>query len=48
MNKEWLIWEVFVGSKQGLDHKHCSNLHAPDEAPHCAWRVASTRAVKRA
>src|SRR5438445_139125 len=30
MNKEWPIWEVFVRSKQGLDHKHCGSLHAPD------------------
>ncbi|MCQ4438171.1 1,2-phenylacetyl-CoA epoxidase subunit B, partial [Clostridioides difficile] len=28
MNKEWPIWEVFVRSKQGLDHKHCGSLHA--------------------
>ncbi|CAH2798572.1 MAG: 1,2-phenylacetyl-CoA epoxidase, subunit B (EC [Candidatus Burkholderia crenata] len=30
MNSEWPIWEVFVCSKQGLDHKHCGSLHAPD------------------
>jgi phenylacetate-CoA oxygenase PaaH subunit len=30
MNKEWPIWEVFVRSKQGLDHKHCGSLHAAD------------------
>jgi ring-1,2-phenylacetyl-CoA epoxidase subunit PaaB len=30
MNKEWPIWEVFVRSKQGLDHKHCGSLHATD------------------
>jgi ring-1,2-phenylacetyl-CoA epoxidase subunit PaaB len=30
MSKEWPIWEVFVRSKQGLDHKHCGSLHAPD------------------
>ena len=38
MNKEWPIWEVFVRSKQGLDHKHCGSLHAPD-AP-AALRMA--------
>ena len=32
MNKEWPIWEVFVRSKQGLDHKHCGSLHAADAA----------------
>ena len=28
--KEWPLWEVFIRSKQGLDHKHCGSLHAPD------------------
>ena len=28
--KEWPLWEVFVGSKQGLEHKHCGSLHASD------------------
>ena len=31
--KEWPLWEVFVRSKQGLEHKHCGSLHASD-APH--------------
>ena len=26
--KDWPLWEVFVRSKQGLDHKHCGSLHA--------------------
>ena len=25
---EWPLWEVFVRSKAGLDHKHCGSLHA--------------------
>jgi ring-1,2-phenylacetyl-CoA epoxidase subunit PaaB len=28
--KEWPLWEVFIRSKQGLDHKHCGSLHATD------------------
>ena len=28
--KEWLLWEVFIRSKQGLDHKHVGSLHAAD------------------
>ena len=28
--KELPLWEVFVRSKQGLDHKHCGSLHAAD------------------
>lgn len=28
--KEWPLWEVFVRSKQGLEHKHCGSLHAAD------------------
>ncbi len=27
---EWPLWEVFVRSKSGLDHKHCGSLHATD------------------
>jgi ring-1,2-phenylacetyl-CoA epoxidase subunit PaaB len=24
------LWEVFIRSKQGLEHKHCGSLHAAD------------------
>jgi ring-1,2-phenylacetyl-CoA epoxidase subunit PaaB len=27
----WPLWEVFIRSKQGLDHKHVGSLHAADE-----------------
>jgi ring-1,2-phenylacetyl-CoA epoxidase subunit PaaB len=27
---EWPLWEVFVRSKQGLEHRHCGSLHASD------------------
>ena len=27
---EWPLWEVFVRSRAGLDHKHCGSLHASD------------------
>jgi ring-1,2-phenylacetyl-CoA epoxidase subunit PaaB len=30
--REWPLWEVFVRSKSGLDHKHCGSLHASDAA----------------
>jgi ring-1,2-phenylacetyl-CoA epoxidase subunit PaaB len=26
----WPLWEVFIRSKQGLDHKHMGSLHAAD------------------
>ena len=26
----WPLWEIFIRSKQGLDHKHAGSLHAPD------------------
>jgi ring-1,2-phenylacetyl-CoA epoxidase subunit PaaB len=26
----WPLWEVFIRSKQGLDHKHVGSLHAAD------------------
>lgn len=31
-SKEWPLWEVFIRSKQGLDHKHVGSLHAVDAA----------------
>jgi ring-1,2-phenylacetyl-CoA epoxidase subunit PaaB len=29
-NSEWPLWEVFIRSKQGLDHKHAGSLRAAD------------------
>jgi ring-1,2-phenylacetyl-CoA epoxidase subunit PaaB len=29
-SKKWPLWEVFVRSKQGLNHKHVGNLRAAD------------------
>lgn len=29
-NNEWPLWEVFIRSKAGLDHKHAGSLHAAD------------------
>jgi ring-1,2-phenylacetyl-CoA epoxidase subunit PaaB len=31
-NNHWPLWEVFIRSKQGLDHKHAGSLHAVDAA----------------
>lgn len=28
--KNWPLWEVFIRSKQGLNHKHVGSLHATD------------------
>ena len=28
----WPLWEVFIRSRQGLDHKHVGSLHAADSA----------------
>ena len=30
--QSWPLWEVFIRSKQGLDHKHAGSLHAADAA----------------
>ena len=30
MNLDEPLWEVFIRSKQGLDHKHVGSLHASD------------------
>jgi ring-1,2-phenylacetyl-CoA epoxidase subunit PaaB len=26
----WPLWEIFIRSRQGLDHKHVGSLHATD------------------
>ena len=28
--KNWPLWEIFIRSKQGLNHKHVGSLHAAD------------------
>ena len=28
--EDWPLWEVFIRSKQGIDHKHVGSLHAAD------------------
>ena len=38
VKNEWPLWEVFVRSKAGLDHKHCGSLHAAD--PQMAIQLA--------
>lgn len=27
---DWPLWEVFIRTRQGLDHKHVGSLHATD------------------
>jgi ring-1,2-phenylacetyl-CoA epoxidase subunit PaaB len=29
-SSDWPLWEIFIRSKQGLDHKHVGSLHATD------------------
>ena len=43
--KDWPLWEIFVRSKQGLEHKHCGSLHAADagQALHMARDVYTRR-----
>lgn len=26
----WPLWEIFIQSKRGMEHKHCGSLHAAD------------------
>ncbi len=26
----WPLWEIFIRSKNGLNHRHVGSLHAPD------------------
>ncbi|ETX16356.1 phenylacetate-CoA oxygenase subunit PaaB [Roseivivax halodurans JCM 10272] len=30
MSKEWPLWEIFIRSQNGLNHRHVGSLHAPD------------------
>jgi ring-1,2-phenylacetyl-CoA epoxidase subunit PaaB len=30
MNEDWLLYEVFIRSRSGLEHKHVGSLHAAD------------------
>jgi len=30
--REWPLFEVFIRSRGGLDHKHCGSVHAADAA----------------
>jgi len=30
MKNNWPLWEVFIRSRQGLNHKHVGSLHAAD------------------
>ena len=30
MDTQWPLWEIFIRSKQGLEHKHVGSLHAAD------------------
>jgi ring-1,2-phenylacetyl-CoA epoxidase subunit PaaB len=32
MKKEWPVWEVFIRSRSGLDHRHAGSVHAADAA----------------
>lgn len=32
MKNEWPLWEVFIRSKSGLDHRHAGSVHAADAA----------------
>jgi ring-1,2-phenylacetyl-CoA epoxidase subunit PaaB len=29
--KDWPLWEIFIRSRAGLNHKHVGSLHAADE-----------------
>ena len=30
MKNQWPLWEVFIRSKSGLDHRHAGSVHASD------------------
>jgi ring-1,2-phenylacetyl-CoA epoxidase subunit PaaB len=39
---DWPLFEVFIRSRSGLEHKHVGSLHAVDT------RATSTRAARKA
>jgi 1,2-phenylacetyl-CoA epoxidase PaaB subunit len=47
--KEWPLWEVFVRSKQGLEHTSTAAACTPaTHSTRCRWRATCTRAARRA
>ncbi|ETW12510.1 phenylacetate-CoA oxygenase subunit PaaB [Roseivivax marinus] len=30
MSRQWPLWEIFIRSQNGLNHRHVGSLHAPD------------------
>ncbi|HFA50846.1 MAG TPA: 1,2-phenylacetyl-CoA epoxidase subunit B [Bacteroidetes bacterium] len=30
MSKQWPLWEVFIRTKNGLEHRHAGSVHAAD------------------
>ena len=30
MSKQWPLWEVFIRTKNGLEHRHVGSVHAAD------------------
>ena len=40
--KDWPLWEIFVRSKQGLEHKHCGRPRR------CTWHAMSIPADRKA
>ena len=32
IDNKWPLWEIFIRSKAGLNHKHVGSLHAADAA----------------
>ena len=45
MSRDWPLWEVFLRSKGGLNHKHVGSVHAPD--PELAIRHARDTYTRR-
>ncbi len=44
----WPLWEVFIQSKRGLDHKHVGSVHATDARWRSRTRVTCTRDGRKA
>ena len=44
--QEWPLWEIFIRSKQGLNHKHVGSLHATDAQMAIEYRDVYTRRME--
>ena len=48
MSNDWPLYEVFIRSRSGLEHKHVGSLHAADARWRLSMRAMSIPGGRRA